>query len=190
MTGEISATPTATTTAEKDLRSVMRRFATGVCVVSTFVDLPDGRRHNALTVNSLTSLSLEPPLVSLSLRRGSGFLADLMASRLWAVSVLDADSEDLARIFARPEEERRRALDGLPAEPGPSTGALLLDSGAWLECRYRNHVAAGDHDLVIGEVVDLGVRNSADNSAPNSFSPLIFLHGGFHRIAAPTTGDR
>jgi flavin reductase (DIM6/NTAB) family NADH-FMN oxidoreductase RutF len=182
MMGEISATHPETTAVKKDLRSAMRHFATGVCVVSTFTDTPSGRRHSALTVNSLASLSLEPPLVSLSIRRGSGFLDDLMASRLWAVSVLDAGSADLARIFARPEAERRRALDSLPAEPGPHTGALLLDSVAWLECRYWNHVPAGDHELVIGEVVGLGIRDS--------LSPLIFLHGGFHRLVAPTTGNR
>ncbi|MBA4866829.1 flavin reductase family protein [Streptomyces sp. PSKA54] len=159
-----------------DLRSVMRNFATGVCVVSTFSDAESIRRHNALTINSLTSLSLSPPLVSLSIRRDSTFLDDLMGSQVWAISILDGAAEDLARIFARPAEDRRKALHSLPAEPGPQTGALLLDSAAWMECRYRSHLVAGDHLLIVGEVVGAGVNDAG--------SSLIFLHGKFHRISS------
>ncbi|MCW5254554.1 flavin reductase [Streptomyces sp. SHP 1-2] len=157
-----------------DLRSVMRHFATGVCVVSTYSDAEPARRHNALTINSLTSLSLEPQLVSLSIRRDSTFLDDLMESGVWALSILDGGGEDLARIFARPAEERGKALRSLPAEPGAETGALVLDSAAWMECRYRDHLEAGDHLLVVGEVVGAGVRRSR--------SSLVFLHGAFHRV--------
>ncbi|MGP3984860.1 flavin reductase family protein [Streptomyces sp. KR80] len=172
--GEVPAANQTAVAVKDDLRSVMRNFATGVCVVSTFSDRASPRRHNALTVNSLTSVSLDPPLVSLNIRRDSTFLDDLMESQVWAISILDAEAEDLARIFSRPEQDRRKALCTLPAEPGKETGALLLDSVAWMECRYRNHVVAGDHLLIIGEVVGLGVNDSR--------SPLIFLQGGFHRI--------
>ncbi|MCT6778263.1 flavin reductase family protein [Streptomyces rubiginosohelvolus] len=172
--GEVSATSRPVITIQDELRSVMRNFATGVCVVSTFTDAPSGRIHNALTVNSLTSLSLSPPLISISIRLESTFLDELMESGVWAVSVLDDGGEDLARIFARPEEERRRSLRSLPTEPGAATGAVVLDGAAWLECRYHQHVVTGDHVLVIGEVVGLG--------ADSTRSPLVFLHGGFHRF--------
>ncbi|MEU5459068.1 flavin reductase family protein [Streptomyces globisporus] len=172
--GEVSATSRPVITIQDELRSVMRNFATGVCVVSTFTDAPSGRIHNALTVNSLTSLSLSPPLISISIRLESTFLDELMESGVWAVSVLDGGGEDLARIFARPEEERRRSLRSLPTEPGAATGAAVLDGAAWLECRYHQHVVTGDHVLVIGEVVGLGEDSTR--------SPLVFLHGGFHRF--------
>ncbi|MER6996198.1 flavin reductase family protein [Streptomyces sp. NPDC000410] len=170
----------AAVNAQSDLRTVMRNFATGVCIVTTFFDASSGRRHNAITANSLTSVSLDPPLVSLSIRGDSGFLADLMDSRVWATSILDADAADLARIFAGPEQERRRALGGLPTETGTQTGAQLLDGLAWMECRYRDHLVTGDHVMVIGDVVGLGVRGSG--------SPLIFVQGGFHRMRT-STGD-
>lgn len=157
-----------------DLRAVMRNFATGVCVVTTYSDRASPRRHSALTINSLTSVSLDPPLISLSIRRESTFLADLMESQVWAISILDAGGADLARIFARPEAERRQALSSLPARTGERTGALLFESPAWLECRYWNHLVAGDHLLIVGEVLALGTNLSR--------TPLVFLHGGFHRI--------
>lgn len=172
--GDLSAANHPPVAVTDDLRSVMRNFASGVCVVSTFSDTESTRRHNALTVNSLTSVSLTPPLVSLSIRRDSTFLDDLMESRVWALSILDGGAEDLARIFARPAEDRMKALGSLPAEPGRQTGALLLDSAAWMECRYRDHLVAGDHLLIVGEVVGAGVNDSR--------SSLIFLHGEFHRM--------
>lgn len=159
---------------DNDLREVMRNFATGVCVVSTYSDLGTTRRHNAITANSLTSVSLDPPLISLSLRRESGFLTDLLDSQVWGVSILDADAVDTARQFARPQHERDQALRSVPSEPGARTGALLLDSSAWMECRLYDHLVTGDHVMVIGEVVGLGVRGGRP--------PLVFLQGGFHRF--------
>ena len=82
-----------------DLRSVMRNFATGVCVASTHDDCVNDRRHDAVTVNSLTSLSLDPPLVSLCLRRESTFLAGLLSSKKWAVSILDGEARELAGLL-------------------------------------------------------------------------------------------
>ncbi|WIV61893.1 flavin reductase family protein [Amycolatopsis nalaikhensis] len=68
----------------------MRTFATGVCVATTYRDTPGGRRHDAVTVNSLGSVSLDPPLVSLAFRKESAFLADLLATGRWVVSILPA----------------------------------------------------------------------------------------------------
>ncbi|MFI2379167.1 flavin reductase family protein [Streptomyces sp. NPDC018964] len=166
------ATGAATTTG--NLRNVMRHFATGVCVVSTYADSDGARRHDAITVNSLTSLSLDPPLVSLSFRSDSGFLSDLMETGQWGISILDAGSEDVARLLARPRDERRRALASLPATHGERTGTLLLDASGWMECRYRDHLVVGDHVMVIGEVVALGAHDGRN--------PLIFLQGGFHQL--------
>ncbi|MFD6987230.1 flavin reductase family protein, partial [Streptomyces sp. NPDC059956] len=133
-----------------------------------------GRRHSGVTVNSLTSLSLEPPLVALSFGAGSRFLADLMTSRVWGVSLLDAASADTASQLTRSKEERDRTLLRLATRTGERTGVLLLEGTGWLECRYRKHLVTGDHVLVIGEVVGLG--ESAQQP------PLIFLGGGFHQL--------
>ncbi|MEU3609216.1 flavin reductase family protein [Streptomyces sp. NPDC035033] len=159
---------------KNDLRDVMRTFATGVCVVSTYTERDGERRHNAITANSLTSVSLEPPLVSLSFRQDSEFFAELMTSSVFGISILGADGESTARAFARRRPERDRSLRELVSDPGETTGTLLFEAAAWMECRLRDHVVAGDHVMVIGEVVGLGAREAQP--------PLIFLQGGFHRF--------
>ncbi|MER5641835.1 flavin reductase family protein [Kitasatospora sp. NPDC002227] len=166
---------------KNDLRDVMRNFVTGVCVISTYSDQGATRRHDAITANSFTSVSLDPPLVSISLRTESVFLTDLMESKVWGVSILDSTQEGTARSFARPREEREEKLRQLSLETGEKTGTLLLDAPAWLECRTRDHLVVGDHIMVIGEVVALGVRGSG--------SPLIFVQGGFHRFESEQVGN-
>ena len=167
-----AAAPATAPGPQVDLRATMRHFATGVCVVTTHAEGPDGPRHDALTVNSLMPLSVERSLVSLCLRRGSLFLEDLLACGVWGVSVLDAAADDLARSFARSREQRAVALRTLAASPGPRTGALLLDAPAWMECALRDHRVAGDHVVVIGEVLACGGQRRRP--------PLVFLGGAFH----------
>jgi flavin reductase (DIM6/NTAB) family NADH-FMN oxidoreductase RutF len=160
--------------APPDLRSAMRNFATGVCVATTYADGVDGRRHDAVTVNSLTSVSLDPPLVSLCLRRGSGFLTDLLKTRTWAVSILDAAADDVARLFAKDRATRAAAIDALSASPGHHTGALVLDAPSWMECVLWGSFGIGDHTMVVGEVVAAGVQRRGP--------PLLFLHGRYHAL--------
>ncbi|BCJ58044.1 flavin reductase family protein [Micromonospora endophytica] len=157
-----------------DLRSIMRHFATGVCIVTTYTEQPDGRRHDAVTVNSFTSMSLDPPLVSVCLRADSRFLADMLHSGVCAVSILAAGGEQLARSLARTRDARDTAVQDLPARPGGLTGALVLDAAGWVECKVRDHVTVGDHVLVISEVLAAGSDDDRD--------PLIFLRGGFHTL--------
>ncbi|GLW30926.1 flavin reductase family protein [Actinoplanes regularis] len=159
---------------EVDLRTTMRTFATGVTVVTTYVDGPEGRRHDAMTVNSLTSISLLPPLVSISLRNTSAFLADVLDSGVFAVSILDVGAADLAGTFAAGRPVRTAALRSACTTPGAVTGALIIDSPGWLECTVHRAVPLGDHTLVVGEVVASGVQRRRP--------PLIFLHGDYHAL--------
>jgi flavin reductase (DIM6/NTAB) family NADH-FMN oxidoreductase RutF len=160
-----------------DLRGAMRTFATGVCVASTYRDTPDGRRHDAVTVNSLGSISLDPPLVSLSFQRGSTFLGDLLATGRWAVSILPAGARDVARRLAGPHTERTTHVADLNAWPGERTGALVLDRATWLECDLWDRFDIGDHTLVIGNVLATGHDRRS--------STLVFVHGRYHTVADP-----
>ncbi|RDI50618.1 flavin reductase family protein [Nocardia mexicana] len=167
------AAPTSAS-ADVDLRAVMRSFATGVAIAGTYVDRPGGRRHDAVTVNSVSSLSLEPPLVSIALRTGSGFGRAIRASRVWSLSILDGGSQSLASLFARDRTVRDGALTAQRTRPGGRTGALLFDSPAWLECVLDRTYDVGDHVLFIGEVVAAGARDPDTG--------LVFLHGAFHSL--------
>ena len=157
-----------------DLRGVMRNFATGVCVATTYSDQADGRHHDAVTINSLTSVSLEPPLVSLCLRLDSVFLADLLATKKWAVSILDSGAREIARSLARDRTTRAPTVSALPASPGCHTGALVLDSASWLECVLWDSFDVGDHTLVVGEVIAVDERRHGP--------ALVFLHGRYHAL--------
>jgi flavin reductase len=165
---------------ELDLRTVMRHFATGVCVASTWTEtpgMPGGRRHDAITVNSLVPVSFGPPLISLSLRHGSEFLADLLQARKWGVSILAGDGAGIARLLSRSRESRAEALGGLPSTPGRHTGALLFDGSGWMECALADSFTTGDHLMVIGTVLATGVRVPHDT--------LVFLHGSLTPVTAP-----
>jgi flavin reductase (DIM6/NTAB) family NADH-FMN oxidoreductase RutF len=173
--------PAEGVTVAPDLRGVMRHFATGVCVASTYRDTPASRRHDAVTVNSLGSISLDPPLVSLSFRHGSAFLADLCATGAWAVSILPAHAQDVARLLAGTRADRAAHVGALAARPGAHTGALVLDGASWLECTLRERFVLGDHMLVVGNVQAAG----HDRAAPT----LVFLRGRYHAVSdvpAPT----
>jgi flavin reductase (DIM6/NTAB) family NADH-FMN oxidoreductase RutF len=159
----------------------MRNFATGVAVATTYADRGHGREHDAVTINSLTSVSLDPPRVSLCLRHESKFLADLLESKVWAVSILDGASRSVAARFARDRASRAVSLGGLQAEPGARTGALVIEAPTWLECVLHSSYEIGDHTMVVGDVVASGARAGGTR--------LIFLYGSYHALEDPNNGE-
>jgi flavin reductase (DIM6/NTAB) family NADH-FMN oxidoreductase RutF len=127
----------------------MRGFPAGVAVVS--VDAAGGRL--ALTVGSLASLSLEPPLVGVAIGREAAMHELLREAGAFGISLLAGDQEGLAQHFARGVPPIA-LWHGIEWRPGPATGSPLLDGAVgWLECRVDAEHSAGDHSLFVGEVV-------------------------------------
>ncbi len=152
-------------------RGVLARYVTGVVVVSTCVEGID----HAMTANSFTSVSLDPPLVLVCVDRESRFHEAVIATDAWAVSVLGADAEPTARWFAR----RGRPLFGqfahIAASRGAASGALLIDGAvAHLECRTEQLFPGGDHDILLGRVEALAVDTDSE--------PLVFYRHRFRGI--------
>ena len=150
-------------------REVMGRFPTGVAVVSARAD---GSSIWGLTVNSFTSVSLEPPLILVCIDRSAASHEKLITARTFAVSVLAEDQADIARRFAaEPAETRfeevawRSASDGSP---------VLEGAAAWLECVTSGVMPGGDHSIVLGGVTASG---SSHRGA------LLFLGGDYGRVA-------
>lgn len=158
-------------------KSVVGRFATGVTVVTAHA----GGRHQALTANSFTSVSLEPALVLVCIQKSARFHRAILESGVWAVSVLGAHQEEVSRAFAlhgRPWSADQ--FDPYPHAPGPVTGAILFtDALATLECRTYSTADAGDHTVVIGEVLGLSVLRPEG-------APLLYLDGDYR---SPLTGS-
>jgi flavin reductase (DIM6/NTAB) family NADH-FMN oxidoreductase RutF len=170
-----NGTPHETRHSRDTLRSVFGTFATGITVVTTRGEAPLG-----MTANSFTSVSLSPPLVLVCVQRGAAMHEAILSSELFAVSVLSAGQEQLAKYFAdrrRPRGEQEFAL--VDSVPGPSTGAPVLSGAmAWMECRLSAVYDGGDHSIFLGSVLDLG--RGTGNEA------LLFHSGRFHQLVPGT----
>ncbi|MFR9797283.1 flavin reductase family protein [Streptomyces sp. MS06] len=155
---------------ERALRDVLGRYATGVTVV-TCAGAPGGPA--GLTVNSFTSVSLDPPLVLWCLALSSRARPAFTAAEYFAVNVLAAGQRDLAARFAGPGDRFR----GLAVRSGPHGEPLLPGAAATLCCRRSGLVPAGDHLLLLGAV---------EQHTRTGRRVLLFADGAYHEgPAAP-----
>ncbi len=128
-------------------RRTCARFATGITVV-TVAD-GSGRPHG-MTVNSFSSVSLDPPLVLVSIELRNSILAHFTAESGFAINILAEHQEHLSKRFSGPAADRFHRVDWTAG----LGGAPLLDGVlAHLECRVANQFPAGDHTVLIGEVL-------------------------------------
>lgn len=155
----------------RQLRRVYAAFATGVTVVTV-----GGLTPHAMTANSFTAVSLDPPLILVCVDREAIMHPALREAGKFGVSVLASDQEGVARYFA----DRRRPL-GAPqfqlAEwtPGARTGSpLLVGAVAHFECDLWRTYDGGDHTIFVGRL--LTARRYVDDDA------LLFTYGTFRRI--------
>jgi 3-hydroxy-9,10-secoandrosta-1,3,5(10)-triene-9,17-dione monooxygenase reductase component len=148
----------------RPFRDALGRFATGVAFVTA---APDGEPVG-LIVNSLTSVSLEPPLVSFCPARSSLTWSRMRRARRFGVNVLGRRHERFARRATPAGADRFAGLDWELASGGVP---LLTDALATLECEIVAEHPTGDHWIVVGQVADLRV--------PPGDDPLIFFAGGF-----------
>ncbi len=134
-----------------DLRGAMRRFASGVAVATCEVD---GMRYG-ITVGSLVSLSLEPPLVGISIGHDSSFHTPLREAGGFALSLLGGDQRALAQHFARSGTPPLVLWQGIALREPERGTPLLADALAWLECRTRAECEAGDHTFFVADVLSI-----------------------------------
>ncbi len=154
------------------LRRAMGHFATGVAVVTA----RDGEgRAFGTTANSLTSVSLEPPLLLVCLTHGSETLTALRATGRFGVSVLGASQRELSDRFAKPASPttwlgvRTADAGGVP---------LLHGAAATAECEVHELLPGGDHAIVVGHVV------GADH-VDGPHEPLLYHRGAYAALADP-----
>jgi len=152
-----------------DFRATMARFASGVTVVTTTLD----QTYFGLTVSAFCSVSLTPPLVLVSLDFTSQTFPIIRQSGVFAVNVLAQDQEALALRFASKDLQRKTFAD-IPLRAGETGAPLFEESLACIECRLVAMYPAGDHALMLGEVVHLDA--SADRV---SKAPLLYYRSSF-----------
>lgn len=152
-------------------RQIMGRFATGVTVVTTRY----GDQISGMTANAVMSLSLDPPLIVVSVDCKSNMHGHLTQGQCYAINVLKHDQEDLSRRFAKPGPKDFSDLKLTVAETG---APILADALAYVDCRVVEVASAGDHDMFIGEPVAGETYNG---------QPLLFYSGQYAQLETPPT---
>lgn len=148
-------------------RAALGRFASGITIV-TARDRK-GRDHG-MTVSAFCSVSLEPPLVLISIGHDASMHGLTMEVEQLGISVLSTTQEPLSRRFADPESDR---FDGVGYSRGESGVALLEEALAHLECTVVTRHEAGDHTLVVCSV---------DRAVATDGRPLLYYRGGYAQL--------
>ncbi len=150
------------------LRNAFGRFATGICVVtaSSAESGPMG-----MTINSFSSVSLEPPLVMWSLQNNSECFGLFTAAKQFAINILADDQIEQSKLYSRKNEHALRPDD---YRIGRNGAPVLRGALATFECDLWRSYEGGDHVLLVGLVKDLHNRSTGE--------PLLFYSGGYREL--------
>lgn len=155
---------------KRDLRDALGFFPTGVTVVTA--KAPGG--HNiGVTVNSFSSVSLEPALVSFNLGKHLLSLNDLLNAEAFAVNILQEHQTAISGTFARPNADK---WAGVECIPGKTNCPILAEHLATFECIPHAHHEAGDHFIFVGHVEHITINSDAN--------PLVFYRGKYRVLGA------
>lgn len=139
-------------------KKALRSMVHGVYVIG----VRDGEKRNAFTATWATQVSFQPSLVAVGIRKDSVSFQMIERSRVFALNILGSGQKPLAQHFLKPAHLGGDKLAGIVCRTG-KTGAPILEEGlAHLECRVREIVPAGDHSVVIGEIIDAEVHREGE----------------------------
>ena len=148
-------------------RAVLGRFATGVTIVTA---IGPGDSDVGITVSAFSSVSLDPPLVSICVDHSASVYETVSRATHFVVNILAEGQEALARRFAESIPSR---LYGIGYKRGQTGPAILLDVLGFVECEVILRYEAGDHDIIIG-AVEVAVANEG--------KPLLYYRGGYAQL--------
>jgi flavin reductase (DIM6/NTAB) family NADH-FMN oxidoreductase RutF len=146
------------------------QFCTGIAI-ATVLD-SSGSPHG-MTVNSFTSVSLDPPLVLVCIDHKAGILEFFLKSEFFAINILRETQQALSMRFARAGEDRFGSVEWYPGETGMP---LIPGALATLECAVFQRLAAGDHTVLIGEVFH-AIRHEG--------RPLLYFSSAYRNLDQP-----
>jgi flavin reductase (DIM6/NTAB) family NADH-FMN oxidoreductase RutF len=152
---------------KNQLRQVMGHFATGVTIITTFNK--EGEMHG-LTANAFTSVSLEPPLLLISVDKKAESWPAFEESKVFTVNILAEDQEALSRKFAVSGGNK---FEGVAYRRGGNGAAILDGALSYIECTLYAAYEGGDHSLYLGEIQQAEVREG---------KPLCFFRGGYRTL--------
>lgn len=171
----LAATVPPATSASFDatqFRQVMRRFPTGVTIITARV----GAQMHGMTANSFTSVSLDPMLVLVAIKRGNTMHNFVTRAEGFAINILSRDQELCAKRFAHQVAHPADPFGDIVYHTAITGAPIFDDSIAHLDCRVVAAHDAGDHTLFIGEVVALGFGNA------RTAEPLVWIDGHYYSL--------
>lgn len=149
----------------------MQTISTGVYVIG----VTDGERANAFTASSVMPVSFRPVVVAITAGIDHASRALLRAGKSFTINVLKHDQLELASHFGTSSGRQTNKLATVHWRPGLTGAPILLDTLAYIECELASVVPAGDHELVLGKVVDGAVL--AHDEAPLLYRDTHNLDG-------------
>lgn len=147
-------------------RQVLGHFPTGVTVVTA---APPDAAPTGMAIGSFTSVSLDPPLVGFLPGRTSASWEAMRPAGSFCVNICAADQLELVGVFASKLEDK---FAGIAWEAAPSGSPILPGCVGWIDCRTEAVHEAGDHDFVVGRVLDLHVGDEPGD-------PMVFFRGQY-----------
>lgn len=135
-------------------KRILQQFPYGLFAVTVGY----GGEEHGMTANWVTQVSFEPPMVAVAVENTSKTIGMIRDARRYAINLLQDTQRDLAAKLGRTSAQAPQKLKGLKTKPIAST-PVLADGLGWVACRLVATLPAGDHTLVLGEVVDAGVEH-------------------------------
>jgi flavin reductase (DIM6/NTAB) family NADH-FMN oxidoreductase RutF len=155
----------------ENLRSAMRAWSAGVTVVAAVYE---NERHG-MTVNSFTSISLDPAMITISLQKNTRTHEMIMKSRAFGLTILTADQVYISDLFAGRMPEVQDRFAALQTETLVTGSPLIVGGLAWMDCRVAQTYDAGMNTLLISEVVAARGTDSGD--------PLLYHNRGYWKLS-------
>jgi len=148
-------------------RETLGCFPTGVVVAAT---LGDGAAPVGLTINSFSSVSLDPPLILWSIALSAPSLSAFRDHPGFTINILSAEQQSLCTQFARPAVNKFAGIDWRPGYAGTP---VISEALAVLECKTFRRYEGGDHEIILGEVVKIDLTDK---------KPLVYHRGHFAEL--------
>ena len=145
-------------------RNVLGHFPTGVTAVTAVND----ERPVGMAIGSFTSVSLEPPLVAFLPGKESGSWAEIRDSGSFCVNIMGQDQMEVCGVMASRSDDK---FANVAWSPGPSGSPVITGSIAYIDCEIEAIHDGGDHDIVVGRVIELEILESKP--------PLVFFQGDY-----------
>ncbi|HEY6223930.1 MAG TPA: flavin reductase family protein [Gemmatimonadales bacterium] len=138
-------------------KAILEHFPYGLYVITV---AHDGEEHG-MTANWITQASFEPPMLAVAIENTSRTIGLIRDAHHFAVSLLTTTQRELAGKLGRSSEQAPQKLKGVKTKPAPvAQTPVLTEAVGWVECRAVASLPAGDHTLVLGEILEAGVENA------------------------------